>query len=179
MRLLRILRAALVSACLLTASVQLASAQAVGTGHETSAESVASYALSQQMPIDPEVLVGALPNGLRLYVRPNAKPAREAELRLVVKAGSVLEEDDQRGLAEWRMNLGASERVADKVRRVQLDGSRYADRPPIGSPDVIEHARRDQLLRFYRDWYRPDLIAVIVVGDVDREAVRQLIVRHF
>src|SRR5439155_21694655 len=78
-----------------------------------------------------------------------------------------------------RMNLGASERVGGKVRRVQLDGSRYADRPPIGSPDVVEHAQRDQLLRFYRDWYRPDLMAVIVVRDVEREAVRQLIVRHF
>src|SRR5437763_13761674 len=112
MRLLRILRAALVSACLLTASLQLASAQAVGTGHETSAESVASYALPQQMPVDPEVLVGALPNGLRFYVRPNGKPAREAELRLVVKAGSVLEDDDQRGLAHF-------------VEHMQFQGTRH------------------------------------------------------
>jgi zinc protease len=265
MRSFRIAGAAFVAAYFLAASVHLASAQ-VGPGHETSAESVASYALSQPMPVDPEVLVGALPNGLRFYVRPNGKPAREAELRLVVRAGSVLEDDDQRGLAhfvehmefqgtrhfpgeginaflgtlglsigadanagtgfdeteyllrvptdrpevldraltvledwaggatfdaaaierqraivlaEWRMNLGASERVGDKIRRVQLDGSRYADRPPIGRPEIIEHAQRDQLLRFYRDWYRPDLMAVIVVGDVDRETVRQLIVRHF
>ena len=55
----------------------------------------------QQMPVDPEVVVGTLPNGLRYYVRPNAKPARRAELRLVVKAGSVLEDDDQRGLAHF------------------------------------------------------------------------------
>ena len=74
----RIPRAVFVSACLLAASVHLASAQAAATGHETSAASVASYALSQQMPVDPEVLVGALPNGLRFYVRPNGKPAREA-----------------------------------------------------------------------------------------------------
>src|SRR4051794_16228092 len=91
-------RAAFVSACLLAASVHLAFAQAVAPGRQTSAESVASYALSQSMPVDPEVLVGALPNGLRFYVRPNGKPAREAELRLVVQAGSVLEDDDQRGL---------------------------------------------------------------------------------
>src|SRR5436190_532907 len=101
MSLPRISRAVFVSACLLAASVHLVSAQAVATGHETSAESVASYALSQQMPVDPEVLVGALPNGLRFYVRPNGKPAREAELRLVVRAGSVLEDDDQRGLAHF------------------------------------------------------------------------------
>src|SRR5262245_46161760 len=66
--------------------------------HDTSAGSVASYALSQQMPVDPDVLVGTLPNGLRYYVRANAKPAHRAELRLVVKAGSVLEDDDQLGL---------------------------------------------------------------------------------
>src|SRR5215213_11428849 len=68
-------------------------------GRDTSAASVASYALAQQMPVDPEVTVGTLPNGLRYYVRPNAKPAKRAELRLVVKAGSVLEDDDQQGLA--------------------------------------------------------------------------------
>src|SRR3954452_10797589 len=196
---------------LLVVAVPLATAQAPA-GRETTAQSVASYALTQQMPVDPEVLVGALPKGLRFYVRPNAKPARQAELRLVVKAGSVLEDEDQRGLAhfiehmqfegtrhfpgqginnflgslglsigadanaatsfdetqyilrvptdvpgvldraltvledwagaatfddsgierqrqivlaEWRMNLGASERVGDKIRGVQMEGSRY------------------------------------------------------
>lgn len=266
MKVVRLRSVASLSAFLIAAWVQLASAQPVSTGRETSAASVAGYALTQQMPVDPEVLVGALPNGLRFYVRPNPKPARQAELRLVVRAGSVLEDDDQRGLAhfiehmqfegtrhfpgqginaflgslglsigadanaatsfdetqytlrvptdvpgvldraltvledwaggaafdesaierqrqivlaEWRMNLGASERVGDKIRRVQLEGSRYADRPPIGRPEVIERAQRDQLLRYYRDWYRPDLMAVIVVGDVEREAVRAMIVRHF
>ena len=81
--------------------------------------------------------------------------------------------DRERGivLSEWRMHLGAGERTQDKIRRVQLEGSRYADRPPIGKPDIIERAQREQLTRFYRDWYRPDLMAVIVVGDVDRDAV--------
>ena len=58
-------------------------------------------------------------------------------------------------LAEWRRNLGADERTAEKLRRVQLEGSRYADRSPIGDPAVIETAQREQLMRFYRDWYRP------------------------
>jgi len=235
-------------------------------GRETSAESVASYAPSQAMPFDPEAVVGALPNGLRYYVRPNAKPARRAELRLVVKAGSVLEDDDQRGLAhfvehmefegtrhfpgqsipdflsslglgigpdanaatsfddtqytlrvptdvpgvldralliledwaqgasfdqgaidrergivlaEWRMNLGAGERTQEKIRRAQLEGSRYAERLPIGDPSVIERAGRDALVRFYHDWYRPDLMAVIVVGDVDPDATVAMIRSHF
>src|SRR5262245_41670029 len=83
------------------AAVPVASAQTPLPAREPPAASVANYALSQTMPVDPEVLVGALPNGLRYYVRANGKPARQAELRLVVKAGSVLEDDDQRGLAHF------------------------------------------------------------------------------
>jgi zinc protease len=235
-------------------------------GRETSAASVASYSLSQQIPVDPDVVVGSLPNGLRYYVRANGKPARRAELRLVVKTGSVLEDDDQQGVAhfvehmefegtrhfprksivdflsslglsigpdanaatsyddtqymlrvptdvpgaldrallvledwaqgasfdqsgidhergivlsEWRMHLGAGERMQDKIRRAQLEGSRYADRPPIGDPNILEHVQREPLIRFYRDWYRPNLMAVIVVGDVDRDAVVTMIKDHF
>src|SRR3954469_11547986 len=253
--------------CTLLAVLLSASAFAQApAGRETSAASVASYALTQQMPVDPEVVVGTLPNGLRYYVRPNAKPARRAELRLVVKAGSVLEDDDQLGLAhfvehmqfegsrhfpkqalndflaslglnigadanaatsfddtqytlrvptdvpgaldrallvledwaqgatfdqdaidrqraivlaEWRMNLGAGERTAEKIRRTELEGSRYADRRPIGSPEGIGKAPREALTRFYKDWYRPDLMAVIVTGEVDRDTVVAMIKKHF
>ena len=250
----------------LASAVPIAVAQTTLPGRETSAESVASYPPSQKMPVDPEVVVGTLPNGLRYYVRANGKPAHRAELRLVVKAGSVLEDDDQQGVAhfvehmefegtrhfpdrgvidflsalglgigpdanaatsyddtqytlrvptdapsvldrallvledwaqgatfdqsaiehergivlsEWRMHLGAGERTQDKIRRVQLEGSRYAERPPIGDPTIIEHVKREHLTRFYHDWYRPDLMAVIVVGDVDRDAVVTLIKQHF
>ena len=82
-------------------------------------------------------------------------------------------------LAEWRMHLGAGERTQDKIRRVQLEGSRYADRSPIGKPEIIQNAQREQLMRFYHDWYRPDLMAVIVVGDFDRDAVVAMIKPHF
>src|SRR4029453_12780290 len=75
--------------------------------------------------------------------------------------------------------LGAGERMAEKIRRAQLQGSRYADRRPIGDTAVIERAQRDTLLRFYRDWYRPDLMAVIVVGDVDRDGTVRMIRDHF
>src|SRR6185503_14480847 len=204
---------------LLVAAVAASPSAQVSRGRETTAASVAAYALSADMPVDPEVVIGGLPNGLRFYIRPNPRPARQAELRLVVKAGSVLEDDDQRGLAhfvehmqfqgsrhfpgqtidnflasiglsigsdanavtsfddtqyslrvptdrpgtldqamtvledwaggalfadaaierqraivlaEWRRNLGADERTADKMRHVQLEGSRYADRSPVG-----------------------------------------------
>src|SRR6185436_13045704 len=94
------------------AAAQLAAAQTRPTGRETDAASVASYPLSDLMPFDPEAAVGTLPNGLRYYVRPNGKPARRAELRLVVKAGSVLEDEDQRGLAHF-------------VEHMEFEGTRH------------------------------------------------------
>src|ERR1044072_8935320 len=56
-------------------------------------------ALTDQMPVDPQITMGTLPNGMRYYIRANKKPEKRAELRLVVKAGSILEDDDQQGLA--------------------------------------------------------------------------------
>src|SRR6266852_6929725 len=108
----------------LTAAGLVALAQAPATsspgspGRETSAASVASYGLSQQMPVDPEVLIGTLPNGLRYYVRANGKPAHRAELRLVVKAGSVLEDDDQQGVAHF-------------VEHMEFEGTRHFPRQSI------------------------------------------------
>ncbi|TFG52327.1 MAG: insulinase family protein, partial [Candidatus Aminicenantes bacterium] len=57
------------------------------------------FALDQKMPVDPKITVGELSNGLRYYIRENREPANRAELHLVVNAGSVLEDDDQLGLA--------------------------------------------------------------------------------
>src|SRR3979409_116153 len=76
-----------VFASVLAAAGAVSLAQTPPAGHETSAASVASYGLSRTMPVDPEVVVGTLPNGLRYYVRANGKPAHRAELRLVVKNG--------------------------------------------------------------------------------------------
>src|SRR5215831_3626260 len=88
-------------ASLLVASAVAAQTQTTPAGREITAASVAGYRLQQLMPVDPEVTVGTLPNGLRYYIRPNGRPARRAEMRLVVKAGSVLEDDDQKGLAHF------------------------------------------------------------------------------
>src|SRR5262249_33746852 len=57
--------------------------------------------LTDPIPVEREITIGQLPNGLRYYVRANKKPEKRAELRLVVKAGSVLEDDDQQGLAHF------------------------------------------------------------------------------
>jgi zinc protease len=223
-------------------------------------------ALSQAIPVDPAITVATLPNGLRYYVRANRRPEKRAELRLVVKAGSILEDDDQQGLAhfvehmafngtrnfpkqdviafmqslgmrfgahvnaytsfdetvymlqvptdrpgaleramlvledwasqvtfdpeeiekergvvleEWRSRLGAGARLTDKLFPELLQGSRYATRLPIGKPEVLKSFTADRLTQFYRDWYRPDLMAVVAVGDFDRAVVEQLVTTHF
>src|SRR5499427_6232567 len=262
MTLLRFRNGFCLALALLAVAAVASAAQAPSDHRDTSAASVASYALSQSMPVDPEVLVGTLPNGLRYYVRANAKPAHRAELRLVVKAGSVLEDDDQQGLAhfvehmafngtahfpkndiikfieslgmrfgadinaetsfdqtvymltvptdkpevmdkamlvledwahnvsfetseidkergvvmeEWRLSRGAGARTQDKLFPVLLKGSRYADRLPIGKPEIIQNSNPDAARKFYKDWYRPDLMAVVAGGEFNKAAVENLI----
>jgi zinc protease len=222
--------------------------------------------LTALVPVDPRITVGTLPNGLRYYVRVNKQPQERAELRLVVNAGSILEDDDQRGLAhfvehmcfngtrhfpkqdvvaflqstgmrfgahinantsfdqtiyqlqiptdnpevidrslliledwahavsfdpqeiekergvileEWRTGLGAGARMLDAQLPVLLKDSRYAERLPIGKPDIIRTFAYDRLKKFYTDWYRPDLMAVIIVGDFDPIKIEALIRSHF
>ncbi len=80
-----------------------------------------------------------------------------------------VEVDKERGvvLEEWRLGRGPYARVFDKQSATLFGGTRYAKRLPIGQPDILRTAPRDALTRFYQDWYRPELMAVIVVGDVD------------
>jgi zinc protease len=225
-----------------------------------------STALSQPMPVDPQITIGKFANGMRYYIRANKKPEKRAELRLVVKAGSILEDDDQQGMAhmvehmafngtqhfpkddlvhfieslgmrfgadlnaytsfdetvymlqvptdkpeamdkalliledwahnvtfdqteidkergvvmeEWRIRRGAGERMQSKIWPIMLKGSRYADRLPIGKPEIIQSGKPERLKKFYADWYRPDLMAVVAVGDFDKAAIEKLITAHF
>jgi zinc protease len=161
----RALMRVLVLVGVLAAAGAAASAQ-VPPGHETSPESVASYELTQQMPVDPEVTVGQLPNGLRYYVRANGKPARRAELRLVVKAGSVLEDDDQRGLAHFVEHMefegtrhfpegGIGDFLSslglgigpDANAATSYNDTQYTLRVPTDAPDVMDRA-----LLVLEDW---------------------------
>ena len=79
------------------------------------------------------------------------------------------EVEKERGvvLEEWRGRLGAGSRLTDKQLPVIFQGSRYAERLPIGTPEVLKSAPRERLLAFYQKWYRPDQMAVVVVGDID------------
>lgn len=80
---------------------------------------------------------------------------------------------------EWRLGRGADARLRDKYFPVLLKGSQYAKRLPIGTKKNIDTAHDNQLTAFYKDWYRPDLEAVIVVGDVDVAETEKLIREHF
>lgn len=214
---------------------------------------------SKGLPCDPQVYCGQLNNGMRFFVRKNSYDKQRASLRLVVKAGSSIERDNQRGLAhfiehmifrgtenfsdgeviKFLESIGASfgadtnaytafdetvyhfdfpldardslekalsiladfssralfpEDLLEKEKKVVLDelrlrlnnchgrftekvfaqnfeGTRYANRLPGGLPQVIQNSTRDDLLEFYKTWYRPDNMALIAVGDFDQEEV--------
>lgn len=226
----------------------------------------AQFALTEKLPKDPNVKIGKLPNGLTYYIRKNTKPEKKIQLRLVVNAGSILEDADQQGLAhmmehmnfngsthfpknelvsylqsigvqfgadlnaytsfdetvyilpvpsddpvkvdkgftileDWagnalldtaeinkergvvleesRLGKGASERMRNKYFPKLLNGSKYAERLPIGNDDTLRLFKPETLKRFYKTWYRPDLEAVVVVGDIDPAVAEQEIIKHF
>ncbi len=222
--------------------------------------------LSKPIPFDPNVKKGKLANGLTYYIRKNVEPKDRAELRLAIKAGSILETDEQQGLAhfmehmnfngtknfpknelvdflqksgvrfgadlnaytgfdetvymlpiptdsagllerglqvleDWAHNAlfdpeevdkergvvleesrsgrGAQQRMRDQYFKMILNNSRYADRLPIGKDEVLKDFKPEVLKQFHTDWYRPDLMAVIAVGDFDVAEVEKIIKDKF
>ncbi len=220
----------------------------------------------KKIPTNPEIKVGKLPNGLTYYIRHNKKPENKVELRLVVNTGSVLEDDDQQGLAhfmehmnfnglknfpgneivhylqsigvafgndlnaftsfdetvyilpvpsdqpgkldsafmilaDWsngalltseeidkergvilaesKIGKGADDRMMKKYFPQMLSGSKYSNRMPIGIDSIIAGFDHEVLRRFYKDWYRPSLQAVIVVGDMPVDEAEQQIIKRF
>ena len=209
--------------------------------------------LSANVPIDKKVRIGHLDNGFTYYIRDNKKPEDRIQFRLVSNAGSILERDDQQGLAhfcehmafngikgypgnsmiqklqehgiefgrginaytsfdqtvyyvdmpasdpemvkmgieildgwagnilfdqkeiesergviheEWRGGVGHGDRMRKKTWPIMLKGSLYADRLPIGKEEVIMNFERQAIVDFFNDWYRPDLQAIVIVGDL-------------
>jgi zinc protease len=218
------------------------------------------------IPFDPAVTMGTLPNGLRYYIRKNARPEKRVSLQLAVKAGSVDETDQQQGLAhflehmgfngskhfkpgelistfeavgarlgphvnaqtgfddtiymftlptdkpgivekgmqalsdfaggmtldpkeiekergvvveEWRGGLGAGSRLRDQQIPVLFYQSKYAERLPIGKPEILKTFPPAELRAFYTKWYRPDRMALIAVGDADPAMLEALIKKEF
>src|SRR5204862_6130790 len=82
-------------------------------------------------------------------------------------------------LEEWRGRLGAGSRLTDKQLPVLTQGSRYAERLPIGLPEIIQKAPREKIMAFYQKWYRPDLMAVTLAGDIPADEAEALIKKNF
>ncbi|MEZ4796373.1 MAG: insulinase family protein [Flavobacteriaceae bacterium] len=221
---------------------------------------------TSEIPTDPNVKIGKLSNGLTYYIRNNGKPEDKVELRLVVNAGSILENENQLGLAhfmehmnfngtknfqknelvdylqsigvqfgadlnaytsfdetvyilpipsddpeklekgfqiledwahnatltdeaidaergvvleEYRLGLGPSKRMMQKYLPKLMYGSKYAERLPIGTKENLENFSYEDVRSYYRDWYRPDLMAVVAVGDLDVAELETKIKQHF
>lgn len=89
--------------------------------------------------------------------------------------------DEERGviIEEYRLGLGADDRMRKEYWPVLMKGSRYADRMPIGLLSILQTFDYQTIKDFYHDWYRPDLQAVIVVGDINVKEVEQKIKTMF
>ena len=89
--------------------------------------------------------------------------------------------DHERGVVieEWRGRLGAGTRMQEPQLKALFGDSRYVNRMPIGTPEVLKSFPAERLRQFYRDHYRPDRMAVIVVGDIDPAEIETLITQHF
>jgi zinc protease len=82
-------------------------------------------------------------------------------------------------LEEWRTGQGYEQRLRDRYLPQLLYNSRYATRLPIGKIEVVQSFEPERLREFYRDWYRPDNMAVIAVGDVDTAKLLDLVTEYF
>ncbi len=229
-------------------------------------KSFSQFNLNDPILSDDNVATGKLSNGLTYYVRSNQRNVKNVYMQLIVKAGSVLEDDDQQGLAhfmehmnfegtkhfpknklqnylqsrgvnfgadvnavtgfdettyiltlpedndddidkgftileDWaqnalldtmginkerdivleesRLRKNAQERLQKMYMPALLSGSKYAQRIPIGKDSIIKSFRPETLKKFYKTWYRPDLMAVIIVGNVDTTFAKQEIEDHF
>jgi zinc protease len=89
--------------------------------------------------------------------------------------------DKERGVIveEWRLGLGAEDRMMQKYLPVLFNGSKYASRLPIGKVEIIKSFPYDTLRSFYNTWYRPDLMAVVIVGDIDQTLAENKVKEYF
>ena len=89
--------------------------------------------------------------------------------------------EKERGVVmeEWRLGQDAFERMTRKYWPVLFKDSRYAERFPIGKPEILQKGKQQTLKNYYKDWYRPDLQAIIVVGDIDVDATEKLVKEQF
>ncbi|MFK8301416.1 M16 family metallopeptidase [Capnocytophaga stomatis] len=122
-----------------------------------------------QLPIasdDPELLK----NGLQV-MRDWAQDALLTGEEIDKERGVILE--------EMRGGRGAQQRMRDQYFPMLLNNSLYANRLPIGTEDIVSNFPHEQLRKFHKDWYRPDLQALIIVGDIDVAYIEKEVKRLF
>ncbi|MBE9601576.1 pitrilysin family protein [Pedobacter sp. MC2016-24] len=122
-----------------------------------------------QLPIptnDPELLKNAIQ-----IMRDWAKGLTLDSIEIEKERGVIMEEK--------RLQKTGQQRVGEKTFPMLVNHSRYADRSPIGTDDVIQHFKHQEIKDFYNDWYRPDLQSIIIVGDIDVDATEKLIKEKF
>ena len=79
---------------------------------------------------------------------------------------------------EWRRGRGAVGRMRDQIIPLLLEGSRYAKRLPIGDTLSLKTAPVEAVSRFYSRWYRPDLMTIVLVGDIPSSELKTLVHQH-
>src|SRR5574344_2321656 len=82
-------------------------------------------------------------------------------------------------IEEWRLGQGAQDRLRMKTWPTMLKGSLYAERLPIGTYESLQNFKPEAIRRFYKTWYRPENMAIIVVGDFDADEMEQKIKDYF
>ena len=89
--------------------------------------------------------------------------------------------DAERGVIheEWRTRRNADFRLRNKTTAAIYNNSKYAKRDVIGDINVIDNFKHETIKQFYTDWYRPDLQALIIVGDIDPKKIEEKIKRLF
>ncbi len=89
--------------------------------------------------------------------------------------------DKERGVIheEWRMGQGAQDRMMREYLPKVFYNSKYADRLPIGTMDVVDNCAHQTLIDFYDTWYRPDLQALVIVGDFDEKMMEAKVKKVF
>lgn len=92
-----------------------------------------------------------------------------------------LEIEKERGvvLEEMRMGKGATGRIRDKQFPVLFHNSRFAERLPIGVDEVIKNFKHNTLKEYYNTWYKPELMAVVAVGDIEPSQAESYIKKYF
>ena len=130
--------------------------------------------LNAYTSFDETVYMLTVPTDKPEYVETGLKVLQNWAAYLTLEGKEI---DGERGiiLEEWRMGLGADDRMRKEWFPVLFNESRYAKRLPIGLPEILRTFKHETIRRFYRDWYRPDLQAVVVVGDIDVNEIEKQI----